>query len=318
MIGNNKILGVEIGRDEFKAAEVRIINGRLSVGSYTSLELPRTVMADGNILNGDAFTEAFARLCRDGNFTAKKVIFGIDNQNTILRFASFPKVPEKKQRGLVQLNAQEYLPLPISEVEIDFVTLSESQNDEGMQINVLLCAARKSLIQRIMTASSEAGLEILSIIPSPVSYANAILRRVSYRDFMAVRVGRKGIFHIFFKDGAIAFIRNVSIDSAFSKMLASSVPDEDRPIDDNSQLISEIVNGISSSGDYYRNRIGGVLEKICITGVSAFRDSTAQLISDELQIDTECFRLFEPDVKSGSSPPDDFESCISLALSMPK
>jgi|GEM_PF-1237317 len=316
MIGSRKVLGVEIGRDEIKAVEMRISGkNRFFIIGYGQTELSRDILNEGTVVNEDAFEEAFVRFCGDNSFSARQAVFGIDNQTTILRFASFPKVDEAKQRGLIRLNSQEYIPAPLTELELDYVKLNETADEDGEKVNVLLCAVRKKTIQRILDISKAAGITARMITPSQIAYANTVLGRVEHDNFMAVRIGKKSIYHIVFENRQIAFMRNLNLNSAFTSVLAAVARGEKLLPSEIDAISTEIVKGVNATINYYRLRNKKEVDQIVITGAIPLRQYTSAVFERELLARIEFIRLFEPDAKRGSSPPEDFDGCISLALS---
>jgi len=319
MFGSKKVLGVEIGRDDLRAVELKVSGkDQFFISGYGHMELTRAVLSEGSVVDEEAFSEAFIQLCRDNKFSAKQAVFGIDNQTTILRFAAFPKVDAAKQRGLVRLNAQEHIPVPLSELELDYVQLNETSDEDGSKINVLLCAVRKKTIQRILGISKDAGITAKMVTPSQIAYANTVLSRVENENFMAVRIGRKSIYHIVFENRQIAFMRNVNLDSAAISIL-STVAEGNRLLPEETEAISaEIAKGVNATINYYRLRNKREVDQIIFTGAMPLRKYTSTVFERELLARIDYIRLFEPDVKRGSSPPEEFDTCISLALSETK
>ena len=63
-----------------------------------------------------------------------------------MRFASFPKVPEDKIRSMIYFQAQEYMPVSIEELELDYVVVSEKKTEEGEFINVVLVGQERKCL----------------------------------------------------------------------------------------------------------------------------------------------------------------------------
>jgi len=315
MFGNKKVLGIEIGRDDLHAVELNLIGkNRFYISRYYTAELDRSVLNEGVVVDEDAFEDAFVNMYNDAGFTARKAVFGLDNQTTILRFASFPKVDEGKQRGLVLLNAQEHIPVPVSELELDYVTVGESEDEDGSRVNVLLCAVNKKSIQRILDVTKASSLSVNAIMPSQVAYANAVLSRIDRPDFMAVRIGKKSVYHIVFENRSIAFLRYLNLNSEVISLLKAATGRETLFLSNIEAMRNDIIRNINATINYYRVQNRREVNYIYITGGSALHRYLSSDIDSELHSSVEFLRLFEPDARRGSSPPEEFDSCISLAL----
>lgn len=319
MFRNKKVLGVEIGRDDLHAVELCFTgNNRFYISKYHTLDLDHSVLSEGVVIDEDAFVDAFVRMYKEGGFSARKTVFGIDNQTTILRFASFPKVEQSKQRGLIMLNAQEHIPVPLSELELDYVSVGEFEDEEGSRVNVLLCAVSKKAIQRILDVSKAASLSVNSITPSQIAYANAVLSRTTKTDFMAVRLGKKSVYHIVFENRAVAFLRHLNLNSEVISLLKVAMRGETLFQNDIELIQSDIVRNINATINYYRLQSKREVDHIYITGAAALRRYISTDIENQLQSKVELIRLYEPDGKRGSSPPEEYDCCISLALNSKK
>lgn len=313
MFGRKSILGVEIGRDVLRAVEVWQKGNNVTITSYGSMELPKTVLSEGNIVDSENFSEIFKSFYTQNGFSARQVVFGIDNQTSILRFATFPKVESaEKQRQLVLYNAHEYIPFPTADIIVDYIENQTVEEADGKKINVLLCAVKKSVVESLMACSRLSRLSIQTILPSSIAYADVLCSRVEEPDFMAIRVAPKSISHILYKNRSINFIRNVSLDNAAGSTLAAALRAESLHPDETQYLQEELLKGINATIDYYRLKNREEVNRVYMTGLSIMKGAMDKGLSDNLQVPVTGLRLFEPDARKGSSPPEDFESCISL------
>ena len=58
------------------------------------------------------------------------VVLGVNNENVIMRYATFPKVPDDKLKSVISMQAQDFIPVPVSELGLDFVVIDETTDDE--------------------------------------------------------------------------------------------------------------------------------------------------------------------------------------------
>ena len=315
MIRRKKMLGIVIGRDEVRMVEMVLTSkNRFYITKYATLELGTSVLNEGVVVDEETFANEFVRMYKENGFSARTASFGIDNQTTILRFASFPKVEQSKQRNLILLNSQEHIPTPLSELELDYVPLREVEEEEGTFVNILLCAVNKKTIQQIIDVSKLVPLSLTAISPIQISFANAMLSKVTENSFLAVRMGRKSVHHIVFEDNHIEFIRHVNLNTETITTISALIRGEKVPFSDIDSIKKQFVNSINASINYYNLKSKKDINHIYLSGVSSVYRQISEGLEEELQSDVNLVRLFEPDGKLGASPPEEYDGCISLVL----
>jgi len=315
MIRRKKMLGIVIGRDEVRMVEMVLTSkNRFYITKYATLELGTSVLNEGVVVDEETFANEFVRMYKENGFSARTASFGIDNQTTILRFATFPKVEQSKQRNLILLNSQEHIPTPLSELELDYVPLREVEEEEGTFVNVLLCAVNKKTIQQIVDVSKLVPLSLTAISPIQISFANAMLSKVTENSFLAVRMGRKSVHHIVFEDNHIEFIRHVNLNTETITTISALIRGEKVPFSDIDSIKKQFVNSINASINYYNLKSKIYINHIYLSGVSSVYRQISEGLEEELQSDVNLVRLFEPDGKLGASPPEEYDGCISLVL----
>jgi len=77
------------------------------------------------------------------------VRLGVANQRTVLRTLDLPPVDDRKEiEAAVRFQAQEQVPMPLSNAVLDFHALGIVETPEGPRQRVVLVAAQRDMIQR--------------------------------------------------------------------------------------------------------------------------------------------------------------------------
>ncbi|MEG1774592.1 MAG: pilus assembly protein PilM, partial [Oscillospiraceae bacterium] len=114
-------IGLVLDAMELRAIELSGTPECFEVCAQGCVTLPQGLVVDGTITDLAAMEVILKQLFRDGDFSRAPLLFGIKNQNILLRLANFPKVPEEKLRQAILLQAQQFIPIPISELVLDCV-----------------------------------------------------------------------------------------------------------------------------------------------------------------------------------------------------
>jgi type IV pilus assembly protein PilM len=76
-----------------------------------------------------------------------------------MRQIELPPITDPKElRNAVQFQAQDEIPMPIDSVVLDYHVLGVAETEHGPRMQVLLVAARRDMVERMLLAARQAGL----------------------------------------------------------------------------------------------------------------------------------------------------------------
>ncbi len=120
--------------------------------------------------------EALRELFGDSRLS-RRVRLGVANQRTVLRTLELPPVTDRKElAAAVRFQAQDQVPMPLSNAVLDFHPLGVFDTPDGPRQRVVLVAAQRDMIQRLLAAVRNAGLR-----PEGVDLSAFALIRSLYR-----------------------------------------------------------------------------------------------------------------------------------------
>jgi len=153
-------VGLDLDGD-FLAA-VAVADGRIQTA--VSAKLPEGVMLDGEVVDSEALGDVLKETFRAGAFP-KEGCLGVANQQIVVRQLELPRIEEEKNlEAAVRFQAAEAIAMPLNEVVLDFHKVSDGVDAEGNpKTNVVVVAARESMIERLVEAVRAAGLRPVGI-----------------------------------------------------------------------------------------------------------------------------------------------------------
>src|SRR5260370_25690111 len=84
---------------------------------------------------------------------------GVSGQSVIIKKIRMPKMTQEELEESIQWEAEQYIPFDVKDVNIDVQILTPADVDTGTgQMDVLLVAAKKDMINDYTSVVSEAGL----------------------------------------------------------------------------------------------------------------------------------------------------------------
>ena len=171
-------VGLDLDGD-FLAA-VSVADGRIQ--SAVSTELPEGVMHDGEVVDPEALGHVLKEIFRAGALP-RDVRLGVANQQIVVRQLELPRIEEDKDlEAAVRFQAAEAIAMPLNEVVLDYHRVGDGVDAEGNpRTNVVVVAARESMIERLVEAVRSAGLRPVGIDLNAFALVRALVIRRARR-----------------------------------------------------------------------------------------------------------------------------------------
>jgi type IV pilus assembly protein PilM len=171
------IVGLDIQPGMVAAVKARV-NGSVLAERAAALPLGSDTVREGEVVDQDALSEALRELFGE-NRLSKRVRVGIANQRTVMRTLELPPVTERKElAAAVRFQAQDQLPMPLDSAVLDFHPLGVVDTPAGPRQRVVLVAAQRDMVEKLLAAVRGAGLTPEGVDLS----AFALIRSLHHRE----------------------------------------------------------------------------------------------------------------------------------------
>jgi len=151
-------VGLEIEPSAVHAASVSV-NGSVRLNAAGSQALDTGIVRDGEVADVDALAEALRTLFAAHKDLDRRVRIGVANQKIVVRVLDLPPLADRKELdAAIRFQAQDEIPMPLDSAVLDFHPLEIVQTNAGPRQRVLLVAARRDMIERVLQAARAAGL----------------------------------------------------------------------------------------------------------------------------------------------------------------
>jgi type IV pilus assembly protein PilM len=173
------VVGLDI-QPGYVAAVQAHVNGGIVVERAAGAPLPPDTVREGEVFDERALGESLAELFKDGQL-GKRVRVGLANQRTVLRMLELPPVTDRKElAAAVRFQAEDQVPMPLASAVLDFHSLGVFDTPNGPRQRVIVVAAQREMVERLLRAVSYAGLR-----PEGVDLSAFALIRSLYRPALA-------------------------------------------------------------------------------------------------------------------------------------
>lgn len=152
------LLGIDISSTAVKLLELRSQDSRYRVESYAVEPLPPNSVVEKSIANMEAVSEAIKAAVKRSRTKSKFAAIAVPASMAISKTITMPgNLSDEDMQEQIQLQADQYVPYPLEEVNLDFQVLGSSEASEG-DVDVLLVASRSENVEIRVGALEAAGL----------------------------------------------------------------------------------------------------------------------------------------------------------------
>ncbi|AGB40496.1 type IV pilus assembly protein PilM [Halobacteroides halobius DSM 5150] len=278
-------LGLDIGASNLKVVELA------PTSSLPKLEQFLIRRREDNNLKNQ-----LVQIKKEFNFSTDKMVIGIGGPSLIIRRINLPNMSEDELAEAISWQVDDYLPLPIDKTVFDYQVI----NREDGELELILVAAPKEVIQERIKAVEQAGFKVHSIAANPL-----VLRRilptaklVEQKSLVLINLGAKTTELIALEEGKFHFRRSFNFggtdftseirekkELSFREAESYKFKLKDKALISNSlsKLISDVKRSLKYRG------ILTTTEQLLVTGGGANLKILVNLLAKELDLNIGSF-----------------------------
>lgn len=152
------MLGLDISSTAVKLLELSRSGSRYRVESYAVEPLPPNSVVEKNITDVEAVGEAIRRAVKRSGTHSNHGVVAVAGSSVITKIIPMPaSLSEDDMESQIEFEADQYVPYPLEEVNIDFEVLGPSEKNPDT-VDVLLAACRSENVDMRAAAVETGGL----------------------------------------------------------------------------------------------------------------------------------------------------------------
>jgi type IV pilus assembly protein PilM len=308
------LVGLDIEPGYVAAVEGR--PGRVAIERAAVAPLAPGVVREGDVIDVETLASTLKTLFADHKL-GKRVRLGVANQRIVMRTIDLPPIEGAKEiASAVRFQAQEHIPMPLDQVVLEHQSLGIVQTADGPRTRVVLVAARRDMIDRLLEATRHAGLRpagidlsafaMIRALHSPGTTEATLYISVGGMTNLAVAVGTTCVFTRVVASGTesmateLAERRQLTLEHARQWLehvgLLTPIDDVEGDVEIVREARSVLSDGVRriadevrNSLDYYVMQEGAVpVERAALTGlavaVPGFSDQLGGSLSLPLEV----------------------------------
>ncbi len=167
------IVGLNFGRSTFRAVELDKRKDIITVANIGTYENPKVNFFSDKKEDMDVIADHVGEFFKEMGFGTSHVVIGLDESQIFMRIIKVPAMSDKELRSAVRYEAEQYIPLPLDQINLSYQRLDPDLNEKD-KVNVQVVAAKKDVLERYVTIAKKAKLVPYAIEPETIALGRVL------------------------------------------------------------------------------------------------------------------------------------------------
>lgn len=332
--GKKSYVGIDIGHYSIKLAQVDRAGNGWRVSKLFTMRTPQDAVRDSIVVDTEAVGMAIKQGLRQGGINANSAMIGVSGGSVIVRPVRIPKMAEATLRKSIKFEAGRYVPSSAEDSYIEFEIIGETEDN---QMDVLMVAAPKDVVESRLKACDMAGLDVEIVDVEPFAVYRSLVEcdpdsEMKPKTIVLIDVGGSTTSMSIVSDGVFAMARSLpqggqtftealknyfklseeDAESGKAQLniaeLIETAPKENPPLRVVQPHLDDMIREVRRSLNYFQSQaaeVGGTAHKnvdmVVLCGGGSKMQGLAEYMSHKLGIPTVALGVFSGDRFVGPS-----------------
>lgn len=216
--------GLDIGTDTIKVVQLSREGDKFHLVSYGICPAPPKGFSSEAQIDLEMLSQSIKKLVRDARMSTNNAAFALSETQVYTRVISTPPLSENELSSAIKWEAEQYIPLPLSEVKLDYQLLTQpDKRVAGAMAEVLLVAAPIAIIDKYMKMAKMTSLKPVLIETEIISITRALVPPGTPTTVL-VNIGAATTEIAVVRQGVLSFTRSITTGgNALSRAIATEL-----------------------------------------------------------------------------------------------
>ncbi len=168
--------GLDIGRSFIKVVQVERSGSKKILTAAASLPMPSGGIQQESVIELKKVSDAVKVCVENAKVDGEKCTISLIESQAVTRLIEMPDLTDKELASAITYEADQYIPLPIKEVNLQYRIVSRPKGDFGNQMQVLLVAAPLRVIKKYSKIVKDAGLTLNAVETESAALSRALTK----------------------------------------------------------------------------------------------------------------------------------------------
>ena len=222
----SEVFGLDISDLSLKLIKLKKEKNLLTLSSFGEEKIKPGIIKQGEIKGEEELVKIIEEAINNvqgDKITTNCVIASLPEEKTFLQVIKMPLLSEEDLKSAVVYEAENYIPLPIEDVYLDFQVIPSTHQVKHLE--VLITALPKNIVQAYLSCLKKAGLKPLVLELESLAIARALIKKetttspIALIDFGATRTG-----FVVFSGHSVRFTSSILVSSrSFTEIIAKAL-----------------------------------------------------------------------------------------------
>lgn len=207
----DSIIGLDIGSHSIKLVEIGRRKDEAILLAAGSIPTPPKAILAVNPEDLESIATVVKKLWKETGAMTKNVNIALPESQVFTRVIEVPQLSDRELTSAIKWEAEQYIPLPLDQVTVDFTILREARETGTNKMEVLLVASPKTLVEKYVTILELAELTPVAVETEIIAASRSLIRSTgSVRTVMIVSLGAQTTDLAILRNGIFSFTRSIS------------------------------------------------------------------------------------------------------------
>lgn len=205
------ITGIDIGSHTIKLVEIAHDKTSATLIAAGTAPTPPKSLISTVPADQEALAIALKKLIKDTGAKTGDVTIALPESQVFTRVIETPALSARELTSAIKWESEQYIPLPLEQVNLDYTILRDAKDTGTNQMELLLVAAPKILIEKYLTILELADIVPTSVETEIIATSRALSRSTAtIKNTMIVSIGAQTTDIAILRSGVLSFTRSVS------------------------------------------------------------------------------------------------------------
>lgn len=300
---DKEFFGLDIGSTAARLVQVKKSVSKPALVTYGSIGLPPGIAQSDSKIDVSSLSELIKQLIKSARVSTRNVVASLPGSAVFTAAIKIPSMSASELSKAIKWQAEQNIPLSLDEVKLDWQVL-KPPTQETSEMTVMLVAAPIVKVNRLISVLEAADLGVLAVETSPVAFTRSlinppyvptlILNIGSLYSELAISEGG-AVFHTrSLTNGGEAFTRavsqNLGLDMSQAEQFKFKFGMTEEKLEGQvlrsiKPVLDSIIDEVLRSLKFYQDQFGTTVEKMILTGGSAYLPDISVYLSSGLNIE---------------------------------
>lgn len=201
---------LDIGTTAVRVVELRQAGDVWSLAKYGSAPVDIKIAASDSADDQRRLGEVITNLITQTGITSRNVVVGMPSNKTFATVVDLPDLPPQELAATIKYQAEQFIPMAIEDVKIDWAVLGKSLRDTS-KIEVLLASVSNKFSESRLDLVESLGLNVVALEPDSLAMVRSLVPIGSKDAHMIVDFGDFTTDIVLVLAGAPRLIRSIPV-----------------------------------------------------------------------------------------------------------